>query len=81
MTTSLTLYHRYDCHLCEEFELALQAALAGKAIAVQCVDIDQDATTQARFNTAVPVLMAGEVEICRYWLESTKLNDWLTKIG
>lgn len=81
MAAILTLYHREDCHLCEEFHQALQAVLCGKNVVLKRIDIDQNPEQRIRFNDAVPILLADGEEICRYWLDSTKLNDWLAKIG
>jgi hypothetical protein len=41
------------------------------------VDIDTDPELRRRYDTRVPVLAAGEVEICYYFLEETRLRAHL----
>jgi hypothetical protein len=45
------------------------------------VDIDSDPGLQSRYDTRVPVLAAGEVEICYYFLEEARLRAHLRASG
>jgi len=40
-------------------------------------DIDTNATWHEKFNELVPVLMQGDTEICRYFLDKVALENSL----
>jgi thioredoxin reductase (NADPH) len=42
------------------------------------VDIDSDPVLRSRYDTRVPVLTAGKVEICYYFLEEARLRAHLS---
>lgn len=44
-------------------------------------DVDACAEWRERFGPLVPVLMAGEEEICHYFLDLAKLRETLARIG
>jgi hypothetical protein len=48
---------------------------------LQDVDIDSDAALRRRYETRVPVLTAGETEICYYFLEEDRLRAHLQSCG
>ena len=82
MTTKLrlTLYGREHCHLCMDMAAALHTTLADVAFQLKVIDVDQSAELQKRYGQFVPVLMAGEVEICHFHLDPTALDAYLAKI-
>ena len=45
------------------------------------VDIDADMELRRRYDTRVPVLADGEVEICYYFLEEARLRAHLQSGG
>lgn len=65
----LTLLVRADCHLCEEMHDALAPWAAAEGYAIDEVDVDSDPALEARWGTRVPVLLAGERELCHYRLD------------
>ena len=48
---------------------------------ITAVDIDADPDLVRLYNTRVPVLVAGDVEICYYFLEEQRLRDHLQARG
>ena len=48
---------------------------------ITAVDIDADPDLVRLYNTRVPVLVAGGVEICYYFLEEQRLRDHLQARG
>jgi len=59
---------------------ALHTTLADVAFQLKVIDVDQSAELQKRYGQFVPVLMAGEVEICHFHLNRTALDAYLAKI-
>lgn len=78
-TGRLRLYVRIGCSLCEDMLLDLQQLIAtewpGRLEAPQLFDIDEDEQLRARFHAQVPVLMLGEQELCRYYLDPSAVRD------
>ena len=66
--TTLTIYRRPGCHLCDDAELLLRDELAQRAraglapIDVEHVDISTDAVLEARYRRRIPVFVIGETE-------------------
>lgn len=75
----LTLYGRAYCHLCDEMREALAPLVAEFGVAVSYVDVDSDPALEACFGEWVPVLMAGERELCHYHLDSAAVRAYLTQ--
>lgn len=67
--THLILYARAYCHLCHDMAEALQPLVESYGCTVEWVDVDEDPQLDARFDEKVPVLMAGEVELCHHFLD------------
>jgi thioredoxin reductase (NADPH) len=47
--------------------------------AFEVCDVDDHPTLEARFGERIPVLLAGEEEVCHYRLDVPALNAWLGK--
>ena len=59
MTTTVTLYTRAGCHLCEEAAASLDALERELPIEVDAVDIDADPALRERFNDIAPAIAVG----------------------
>lgn len=81
MTQQLTVYTRRGCHLCSDMMQALERLRPELGFQLLDVDIDSDPGLQSRYDTRVPVLAAGEVEICYYFLEEARLRAHLRASG
>lgn len=79
--TTLTLLSRRYCHLCTEMEAALAAMLADSGVAVEVLDVDADPQLEARYDELVPVLLHDGLELCHYFLDVSKVRDYLSEIG
>lgn len=62
----LTLLVRAYCHLCDEMRAAVAPLAAAEGCAVDEIDVDADPALEARWGESVPVLLAGERELCHY---------------
>jgi hypothetical protein len=69
----LTLLTRAYCHLCDDMRAALAPLAAAAGATVEEIDVDGDPALEARWGEAVPVLLAGERELCRYRLDRAAL--------
>lgn len=62
----LTLYTRAGCLLCVEAKLELLRLGRRAGFSIVEVDVDADPALEARFGLDVPVIFAGEREVCRH---------------
>ncbi len=74
----LTLYTRSGCSLCQAMEAHLDRLNREGVYVLVTVDLVDQPSLESRFGEWVPVLMAGETEICHYHLDETALRDWLS---
>ena len=72
----LTVYSRAECHLCEEMLDGLMNWQKRFNFKVKIVDIDQDSSLTDRFATRIPVLAAGDIEICQYHIDENALLEF-----
>ncbi|RKZ40810.1 MAG: glutaredoxin family protein [Candidatus Parabeggiatoa sp. nov. 3] len=73
---TLTLYTRLGCHLCDEMKLQLEPFQRKYGFSLNVVDIDADSYLKLRYGERVPVLAAGEHEICHYQLNKKWVLDY-----
>ena len=75
----LTLLVRAYCHLCDEMRAAVTPLAAAAGVTLDEIDVDRDPALDARWGTSVPVLLAGERELCHYRLDRAALAAYLTR--
>lgn len=80
MSVTLTLYGRQLCHLCYEMERELQPYRARYGFELVVVDIDSSADLVGAYGQIIPVLMAGDKELCHYRLERDVLHTYFEKM-
>ncbi len=78
-TPVLTLLGRNGCHLCEDMRVALNIWAARFAFTVNEIDISGNPGLEVRYGWDIPVLLAGEREICRHYLDEPALQTWLSE--
>ncbi|MSQ21009.1 MAG: glutaredoxin family protein [Betaproteobacteria bacterium] len=61
--------------------LALQPLLATIDATIDVVDIDRHPALEEAYGTLVPVLLHREMELCHYFLDATRVRDYLTSLG
>lgn len=69
MNKELLLYGRAGCHLCDEMEMELRPLARSYGWSLKVVDVDGDEALAERYGLKVPVLMAGDQEVCHYILD------------
>jgi glutaredoxin len=80
MTVTLTLYGRQFCPLCYEMERQLEPYRAHYGFELAVVDIDSSAELVGAYDQSVPVLMAGETQLCHYELDRDVLDAYFRKM-
>ncbi len=58
----------------------LRMLQATTAFEFEVVDVDSDAALESRYGELVPLLAADGVELCHYYLDTVKVNEYLDKI-
>lgn len=79
--SQLTLYSRPGCHLCEDMQNLLPSYLEEAGLSFTVVYIDGDSNLEQEYGTLVPVLKAGEKEICHYFLDVKALQQYISEQG
>lgn len=73
----LTLYLRRWCHLCDELLAALEPLIAGQGVTLREIDIDEHEEYEDAYGEHIPVLCAGERELCRHRLDERAVRAYL----
>lgn len=76
----LTVFVRRGCHLCTDMVQALERLRPELGFEYTQVDIDRDPDLLHRYDTRVPVLVAGDTEICYYFLEEAQLRAYIESV-
>jgi thiol-disulfide isomerase/thioredoxin len=77
-TGILDLYVRRNCHLCEDMHAQLVALQDEYRFSLEVHDVDQSPDWAYAYGEKVPLLMAADVEVCRYFLD---LQAFKTYVG
>jgi hypothetical protein len=76
---ALQVMVRQGCHLCEELMELLASHPRAAEFLVASLDVDSRADWQAKYGLRVPVVLAGEAEICEYFLDFERLEQVLNQ--
>lgn len=60
--------------------MALRPLLAEFDIDLEVLDVDADPTLEALYDELVPVLLHDGEELCHYFLDVSKVRDYLGEI-
>lgn len=77
----LILYSRIGCHLCDDMQNLLPSYLDQADFSFRTVYIDNNAELEAQYGALVPVLKAGDREICHYFLDTKALQQYISEVG
>ena len=70
----LILYHRADCHLCDEMRAVVEAVGHEVRFALEEVDVDGDAALAAAYGHEVPVLIVNGRKAFKYRVTPAELR-------
>ncbi len=72
----LFIYTREDCCLCHDMLEGLKIWQNRFNFKVEMIDIDHDPVLTDRFSARIPLLAAGDTEICQYHLDEQALSNY-----
>jgi glutaredoxin len=72
--TSVTIYSRPDCHLCDEMKEVVARAARSLSLVVAHVDISGDADLEARYGHEIPVLEINGRKAAKYRVSEGELR-------
>lgn len=75
----LRVMSREWCHLCHELVAELRPLAAELGWTVSVVDVDQDPLLEAKWDEWVPVVLAGDVELCHYHLDVAAVRAYCAR--
>lgn len=73
----LTLMFREYCSLCHKMRDELKPFQDEYGFGLDVLDVDDDPVLEEKYNELVPVLLAGDKEICHWYLDGKKLRQVL----
>ena len=74
MSRRLTVLSREWCHLCHEMVDQLRPLAAELSFDFEVLDVDLDPELEERWGELVPVILAGQTELCHYHLDSAAIR-------
>lgn len=78
---TLTLMSRIYCSLCTDMQAQLEALQAEFDFELLVLDVDADPELEAQYDELVPVLLAGETQLCHWHLDLAKVRAYLTNMS
>lgn len=77
----LTVLSREWCHLCHDLLAALQPLQQELGFAIEVVDVDAFPALEEVWSEKVPVVLAGNTELCHYFLDEAAVRAHFRRIG
>lgn len=76
----LTVLSREYCHLCDEMLAGLRQLQGRYAFDIEVIDVDRHPALEERWGDKVPVVLDGEIEVCRYHLDAAAVDARLARM-
>jgi Glutaredoxin-like domain (DUF836) len=77
----LTLLVRAYCHLCDDMRDAAAPIAALSGWSIEEIDVDADPGLEQRWGEYVPVLLAGDRELCHFRFDRHAVEAFLLTCG
>ena len=78
---TLQFYTRKDCALCTSALAVVRRVQKRVAFNLDVVDIDLEPALRERYDSVIPVLCCGEIELARSFFDEKKLNQAVQKVS
>ena len=73
VVTSLVLYSRPGCHLCDVMKAVVRRVAARVPLAFEEIDISTDAALEARYGVDIPVLLVNGEKAAKHRVTEAEL--------
>ena len=77
--TTITIYSRQGCHLCDDAQKTLESMREELNFAIEVIDIDQDAELIKLYSDQVPVIHIDGTHHDFYKVDPTRFRSSLEK--
>jgi glutaredoxin len=71
--STVTLYTRHGCHLCDDARAVLEAARRREPFTLEVIDVDADPALRALYNFEVPVIAINGQKAFKYRVTEAEL--------
>jgi glutaredoxin len=75
-----TVLSREYCHLCDDLIAGLRALQARHDFQFEVVDVDRHPDLEEKWGDKVPVVLDGQIEVCRYHLDVNAVDARLARM-
>jgi glutaredoxin len=75
--TTVTLYTKSDCHLCDEARAVLEDIRSDHPFDLEQIDISQDRALRKRYGVRIPVVAVDGVEVFEHRVDDRRLRSIL----
>jgi glutaredoxin len=79
--TTLTLYGKPGCHLCDDARAAVERVAARRAVPLEQVDISRDPVLYKRYGERIPVLEMDGETVFEFFVDEFVLERRLARVG
>jgi glutaredoxin len=79
--TTITLYGKPGCHLCEDARAALERIRAERRFELEEVDVSLDPVLHRRYGERIPVLALDGEELFEYFVDEASLRERLDRVN
>ena len=78
--TTLTLYGKPGCHLCDDARAAVERVTARRDVPLQQVDISRDPVLYKRYGERIPVLEMDGETVFEFFVDEVVLERRLDRV-
>ena len=78
--TTLTLYGKPGCHLCDDARVAVERVTAGRDVPLEHVDISRDPVLYKRYGERIPVLEMDGETVFEFFVDEAVLERRLDRV-
>ena len=79
--TTLTLYGKPGCHLCDDARAAVERVTARRGVPLAQVDISRDPVLYKRYGERIPVLELDGETVFEFFVDEVVLERRLDRVG
>ena len=79
--TTLTLYGKPGCHLCDDARVAVERVTARRDVPLEQVDISRDPVLYKRYGERIPVLEMDGETVFEFFVDEVVLEQRLDRVG